>query len=92
MLIKRPVITEKSMDQYAKERKVTFELDLKATKNEAKKMLEKVYEVEVENAWVINRLGKLKRNRITRKLSKTADRKFGIFQLAEGSKIDIFEK
>ena len=91
MLIKKPVITEKTLDQYKKDRKVTFEVDLNANKLIVKKMIESVYGVEVDSVRVINRVGKYRRKRITRYFGKTKDQKFAILKLKEGNKIDIFE-
>lgn len=91
MLIKKPVITEKTTDQYKKDRKVTFEVDLNANKSNVTSMVQNVYNVEVEKAWVINRVGKYRRNRITRQQMKTKDQKFVVLKLKEGSKIDLFE-
>ena len=92
LIIKKPVITEKTIAQYKKDRKVVFEIDTNTSKANAKKNIEQIYGVKVENAKVINRLGKYKMNRRTRMLSKTQDKKIGIFKLKEGSKIDLFEK
>ena len=91
MLIKKPIITEKTVDQYKKDRKVTFEVDLDANKTNVSSMIEEVYNVEVDKAWVINRVGKYRRNRITRQQMKTKDQKFIVLKLKEGSKIDLFE-
>ena len=91
MLIKKPLITEKTVDQYKKDRKVTFEVDLKANKTNVTSAIEDAYGVEVEKAWVINRIGKDGRNRITRQLERSKDQKFIVLKLKEGSKIDLFE-
>ncbi len=91
MILKKPVITEKTIDQYKKEKKATFEVDSKANKINSKQALEKAYDVKVSQVWIINRLGKVKRNRITRYMSKLKDRKIAVFKISDG-KIDIFEK
>ncbi|GAB4285174.1 MAG: hypothetical protein Kow0081_2840 [Candidatus Dojkabacteria bacterium] len=90
-LIKRPIVTEKSIAKYESENKVTFEVSLGATKSSAAKMVEKVYGVKVEDVWVTNRLGKTKLNPKTRQpMRKTKDRKIMVFKLKKGDKIDIF--
>jgi large subunit ribosomal protein L23 len=92
LIIKRPIITEKTIALYKKNKKVVFEIDINTTKTNAKKALEQIYSVKVDNSRIINRLGKYKMSRKSRKLSKVQDKKIGIFKLKEGSKIDLFEK
>lgn len=86
-----PVLTEKTLANYKKENKVTFEIDLNANKHAARKALEEVYGVKVLDASVNNRLGKYKINRTNRKLIKKSDRKIMVFQLDKDSKLDLFE-
>ena len=92
IILKRPIITEKTTAEYESDNKVTFEVNLKANRTTASKALEEVYGVEVEDAWVINRLGKKKVNRLTRKVErKSGDKKIIKFKLKKGDKIDIFK-
>ncbi len=90
LVIKSPIITEKSMKEYETANKVTFVVDINANRRQAKEMLESVYGVSVEKVWVTNRLGKLKK-RLSRKIDKFADKKIMTFQLKKGDKIDIFK-
>jgi large subunit ribosomal protein L23 len=92
MILKRPVITEKTIANYQSDKKVTFEVDLKANKTQVKRAVESVYGVKVESCSVINRIGKYKTNRITRRAGKTADRKLMVLKLRDSDKIDVFEK
>lgn len=91
MIIRKPVITEKTIAMYKKFKKATFEVDGDANKIEASKALEGAYGVKVLDATVTNRLGKYKFNRLSRKLSKNQDRKIMTFKLSDKDKIEIFE-
>ncbi|MCA9387317.1 50S ribosomal protein L23 [Candidatus Dojkabacteria bacterium] len=92
IILKRPIVTEKTTAEYESENKVTFEVALKANKIAAAKALEEVYGVKVEASWVINRLGKKKANRLTRKIErKSSDKKIIKFKLKKGDKIDLFK-
>jgi large subunit ribosomal protein L23 len=90
-VIKKPVLTEKSIDLYKNFEKVTFEVDENATKKQAKEMLEKVFDVEVSKVWVINRLGTSKINRFTGKRKSKRNKKIMVFKLEKG-KIDLFKE
>ena len=59
-IIRKPVITEKSMDDMA-ERKYTFIVDGKANKNMIKNAVEEIFKVKVEKVNTMNMQGKLKR-------------------------------
>ena len=73
-IIKRPIITEKTLQGYKASKKVVFEVDVNTNKIEASKVLENVFGVKVLDAKVVNRLGKYKYDRKTRKLNKNKDR------------------
>ena len=88
-IIRRPIITEKSMDQVA-DRKYTFEVAKGANKIEIKKAVEEIFKVEVEKVTTINYIGKPKRQGVF--TGKRADWKKAIVKLKEGSKgIELFE-
>lgn len=92
IVLKRPIVTEKSASEYESHNKVTFEVNLDASKFDAIETLEKVYGVKVEKAWVINRLGKRRNNRNTnRPEKKSRDMKIMKFKLKKGDKIDLFK-
>ncbi|PGS52813.1 50S ribosomal protein L23 [Bacillus sp. AFS041924] len=59
-IIKRPVITEASMEAIA-EKKYTFEVDVRANKTEVKDAVEAIFGVKVEKVNVMNYKGKFKR-------------------------------
>ena len=88
-IIRRPIITEQSMDQVA-ERKFTFEVAKGANKIEIKKAIEEIFKVQVEKVTTINYIGKPKRQGVF--AGKRADWKKAVVKLKEGSKtIELFE-
>ena len=88
-IIKKPIITENSMDQMA-ERKYTFEVAKEANKIEIKKAIEEVFGVKVEKVTTMRVLGKVKR--MGANSGKRPDWKKAIVKLAEGSKtIEFFD-
>lgn len=88
-IIKRPIITEQSMDQVA-DRKYTFEVATSANKIEIKKAVEEIFKVEVEKVTTMNYDGKPKRQGVF--AGKRADWKKAVVKLKEGSKtIELFE-
>lgn len=88
-IIRRPIITEQSMDQVA-DRKYTFEVAKGANKIEIKKAIEEIFKVQVEKVTTINYIGKPKRQGVF--TGKRADWKKAVVKLKEGSKtIELFE-
>ena len=88
-IIRRPIITEKSMDQVA-DRKYTFEVAKNANKIQIKKAVEDIFKVEVAKVTTINYSGKPKRQGVF--VGKRADWKKAVVKLTESSKtIELFE-
>ncbi len=79
-IIRRPIITEQSMDQTA-DRKYTFEVAKGANKIEIKKAVEEVFGVEVEKVTTMNYIGKPKRQGVFQ--GKRADWKKAVVKLKE---------
>lgn len=59
-IVRRPVITEKSMSEMA-DKKYTFIVDINANKTEIKDAVEEVFKVKVDKVNTIRVLGKMKR-------------------------------
>ena len=59
-VIKRPLVTEQSMDMMA-ENKYTFEVQKDATKPEIREAVEEIFGVKVEKVYTMNMRGQLKR-------------------------------
>ncbi|AAK81070.1 large subunit ribosomal protein L23 [Clostridium acetobutylicum] len=88
-IIRKPVITEKSMAEMA-DKKYTFIVDPHANKVQIKKAIEEVFGVKVEKVNTSNILGKTKRVGVH--VGKRADYKKAIVKLTEDSKaIEFFE-
>ena len=88
-IIKKPVITENSMDQMA-DRKYTFEVAKDANKIEIKKAVEEIFGVKVEKVTTMRVLGKVKR--MGANSGKRPDWKKAIVKLTESSKtIEFFD-
>ena len=90
-IILKPVITEKSMDEMA-EKKYAFYVHPKATKNQIKEAVQKMFDgAVVEKVNTMNLSGKKKRTR-SYKYGRTAARKKAIVKLTAASKeIEIFQ-
>ena len=89
-VIKKPVITEKSMNAMA-EKKYTFLVHPEANKSQIKEAVEKMFEgLKVKSVNTMNMDGKKKRRGMT--VGTTAKTKKAIVALTEDSKdIEIFE-
>jgi large subunit ribosomal protein L23 len=88
-IIKRPVITENSMNLTA-EKKYTFEVDVKANKTEVKDAIEAIFGVKVAKVNIMNYKGKFKR--VGRYSGLTNRRRKAIVTLTPDSKdIELFE-
>jgi large subunit ribosomal protein L23 len=87
-VIQAPVISEKATDQNTGFNKVTFRVDPRATKQQIKSAVEKIYpKVKVTGVCTLNVAGKKKRLR--NQQGYTAGWKKAVVQLAEGSKVEF---
>ena len=88
-IIKKPIITENSMDQMA-DRKYTFEVAKEANKVEIKKAVEEIFGVTVEKVTTMRVLAKIKR--MGANSGKRPDWKKAVVKLTESSKtIEFFD-
>ncbi len=88
-IIRKPIITEQSMDQMA-DRKYTFEVAKDANKLEIKKAVEEIFGVKVQKVTTMRVLGKVKR--MGMHSGKRPDWKKAIVKLTENSKtIEFFD-
>ncbi|MEE0867905.1 MAG: 50S ribosomal protein L23 [Clostridia bacterium] len=88
-IIKKPIITENSMDQMA-DKKYTFEVAKEANKIEIKKAVEEIFGVKVEKVTTMRVLGKVKR--MGANSGKRPDWKKAVVKLTENSKtIEFFD-
>lgn len=89
-ILRRPVITEKSMSQ-ASVGRFTFEVAMEASKNQIRQAVEKQFKVKVVSIHTLIVKGKKKRVGKKRQQVKNSSRKKAIVTLFPGQKIDIFE-
>ena len=82
-VLKKPVLTEKTMTLQANENKYTFDVDVNANKVEIKQAVEAMFSVNVMNV-------KPKTKRMGRYEGKTNRRRKAIVKLAEGNEINYF--
>ena len=84
-VLKKPVLTEKSLALQTEENKYTFDVDLDANKTEVKIAVEKLFNVNIMNV-------KPKAKRMGRYEGKTNKRRKAIVKLAEGNSINYFDE
>lgn len=90
MIIKRPLITEKSM-KLAEKGQYTFEVDKNATKPQIAKAVADKFNVKVLGVKTINVKGETKSQRRVRKSYQTTGFKKAIVHVGKGQKIALFE-
>lgn len=89
-VLKKPVLTEKSLAIQSTENKYTFDVDVNANKIEIKQAVEAMFNVKVVNVNVMNVRAKTKR--MGKYVGKTNKRRKAIVTLAEGNEINYFEE
>ncbi len=89
-VIKKPIITEKSM-QYAAVNQYTFEVDKNAAKKDIARAVEAQFGVEVYRVTVMNKRGKTRRVRKTGQEIVTSVQRKAIVTINPKDKIGIFE-
>jgi large subunit ribosomal protein L23 len=87
-VLKKPVLTEKSIRLMQDENKYTFDVDVNSNKTEIKQAVEAMFNVKVTSFNTMNIKGKTKR--VGRYVGKTNARKKAIVSLAEGNTINLF--
>lgn len=90
MIIKRPIITEKSM-KLAEKHSYTFEVDKDATKDMIAKIVADKFNVKVLKVKTVNVKGETKSQRRIRKFYQTKGFKKAIVQVGKTQKIPLFE-
>lgn len=90
-LIRKPLITEKSLMQAQQENVYLFEVDPMANKHQIKNLIEKTYKVEVVSVRTVMQPVKNKRTGRRRVSTPTSPKKKAFVHLKAGQKIEIFE-
>jgi large subunit ribosomal protein L23 len=89
-VIRRPLLSEKVMEQKESENIVAFEVDSRANKIEVKQAIEAQWkDVKVEDVRILRGHGKVRRQ--GRWVGRRSDWKKAYVRLKEGSKIEFFE-
>jgi len=91
LVLKKPVITEKSLAEISFN-KYTFEVDKKASKNQIKEAVEKLFKVSVLDVAIVNLKGKIRRYGKLRKKTQLSGYKKAVVRLKKGDKIPLFEE
>ena len=90
-IIRKPVITEKSLLLAQSQNKYVFEVDKLANKDQIKDAIQEFFGVEVKDVNTIRRNRTTKRTGKKRMTTVVPQVKKAIVQLKEGQKIDMFD-
>ena len=89
-IIKRPVITEQSMENVA-DKKYVFEVDINANKTEIKAAVEEAFGVKVAKVNTVRMIGKVKRTGAYAAGRRAAYKKAIVTLTADSKTIEFFE-
>ncbi len=90
MILRKPLITEKTSKLQEKSNQFTFLVDVNANKIEIKREIESRFRVSVTGVNTVNYEGR--KARVGRYFGKKSDFKKAIVTLAKGDKLDIYEQ
>lgn len=90
-IIRRPVVTEKSMTGSEVANTYTFEVHPSANKVEIRRAVEALFDVHVTNVNTLRVVGKTRRRSYRHGTGRTAARKKAMVTLADGESIDVVE-
>lgn len=88
-IVRRPLLTEKGTIQRDEDNVYLFEVDRRATKEEVRSAIEKIFEVHVEDVNTLIVRGK--NRRVKTHTGKMRNYKKAYVRLREGDKIDFYE-
>ena len=88
-VIKRPLMTEKSVSSQADGNKFFFAVDPRASKYDIRNAIEEMFKVNVTSVRTMNVGGKMKR--VGSSVGRQANWKKAIVKLKEGESIQLFE-
>ncbi|HQO09997.1 MAG TPA: 50S ribosomal protein L23 [Clostridiales bacterium] len=90
MILKKPLITEKTSKLQEKNGQYTFLVDVNSNKIEIKQEIEKRFGVKVTAVNTVNYEGR--KARVGRFFGKKSDFKKAVVTLAKGDKLDLYEQ
>ncbi len=88
IVIKKPLVTEKSTVAMNEENRYAFQVDLRASKDQIKRAVERLYNVKVEKVTTQIRKGKQRRTRFG--WGQEPDVKTAVVRLNEKDTIELF--
>lgn len=91
LVIRKPVITEKSVSEANARNIYLFEVDPLANKHQIKSEIESLFNVEVLGVRTLRHPGKQRRTGKRRLMSRSASTKKAFVHVKPGQKIDLFE-
>lgn len=91
-IIIKPIVTEKTTLLTASENRYVFSVDIKSSKDDVKRELKKLFNVDVVDIKTMVITGKKKRVMKKNKFTKTRKWKKAIVRLGKDQKIDLFPK
>ena len=89
-IIKRPVITEQSMENVA-DKKYVFMVDINSNKTEIKAAVEEIFGVKVQKINTVRMMGKMKRTGAYPAGRRAAYKKAIVTLTADSKTIELFE-
>ena len=90
-LIKRPIITEKTLSLANQENVYTFEVAYNATKTQIKALIEELFDVKVKKVNIIILPSKRRRVGVKRMPSLKTVQKKALVKIEAGKTIDLFD-
>ena len=90
-IIKKPVVTEKSLSLAKTQNVYTFEVDQKANKNQIVEAIESLFGVNVERINTIHGFKSIKKTGKKRMSSTVNPKKKALIKLKLGQTIDLFD-
>jgi len=88
MVVLRPLVTEKGMHRSTRNNQYAFQVHLQATKDDVRRAVEELFNVEVDKVRTQNRRGKPRKHRF--KQGQTKGWKKAIVTLNKEHRIDFF--
>ncbi len=90
-LLKKPIITEKTLALANQENVYTFEVDYSATKSQVKALVEELYDVKVERVNIAVLPSKRRRVGVKRLPSLKTVQKKALVKVETGKTIELFD-
>lgn len=90
-LVRKPIITEKSVMQAQTQNVYLFEVHHRANKDQVKEIIQKMFDVTVESVRTVMQPVKIKRTGRKRVAVASVPKKKAFVKVKDGQKIDLFD-